>query len=147
VADGDTDAEVAIDTAGLDADTYTVALVDGGGVVARSRIALVDRDARPTITTSGRRYEQGEPIRVTWTGGLGNRYDWLSLNRNCFDPATCPLRGWRYIDGAVHGSARFTPGSEGVWPVRPGRYAVSLCVDDDYRCVATSAVFRVVEAR
>jgi hypothetical protein len=120
-----------------------VALIDGG-MIAGSSVVLVDRRAEPTISTSARRYERGEPIRVEWTGGPGNRYDWLSLNRGCFDPTSCPLRQWRYVDGRVNGTARFTRGSEGVWPLRAGRYVVSLCIDDDYRCVATSEVFRIV---
>jgi hypothetical protein len=34
--------------------------------------------------------------------------------------------------------------SEGVWPQRPGRYVVGLCLDDDDR-IATSEIFRIVE--
>ncbi len=144
VDDGAVDDTVPIDTDGLDAGEYTVALVDGPSVVATSSVALVERRAPATITTSARRYERGEPIRVSWTGGPGNRYDWLSLNRNCFDPSVCPLRQWRYVDARISGAARFTRGSEGIWPLRAGRYAVSLCIDDDYRCVATSEIFRIV---
>ncbi len=143
---GADDGTVRLDTDGLASGPSTVALVDGGTVVASARLAIVDGEALPTITTSKHRYAQGEPIEVTWTGGPGNRYDWLALNRNCFDPSACALRQWRYVDGRPFGSARFTKGSEGIWPLRPGRYAVSLCIDDDYRCVATSSVFRVVAA-
>ena len=67
------------------------------------------------------------------------------MNRNCFDPESCPLRGWRYVNAASIGSARFGPDSEGVWPPRPGRYVVGLCLDDDYDCIATSEIFRIVE--
>jgi endonuclease/exonuclease/phosphatase family metal-dependent hydrolase len=137
------DGIASLDTDGLDPGDYTVALLDGG-IVATSEVSLLERNARATVATTNRRYEQGDPIRVAWTGGPGNRYDWLALTRNCFDASDCPLRQWRYIDGDVNGTARFTRGSEGVWPLRPGRYAVSLCVDDDYVCVATSEVFRIV---
>jgi hypothetical protein len=121
-------------------------MLDGSDVVASSSVALVNRRKPATIRTLASRYEQGEPIEVRWKGGTGNRYDWLALNRDCFDPTSCPLRQWRYVDARPFGTARFTNGSEGVWPLRPGRYVVSLCVDDDYRCVATSKVFRVVGA-
>lgn len=137
------DGIASLDTDGLDPGDYTVALLDGG-IVATSKVSLLERNARSTVATTSRRYEQGDPIRVEWTGGPGNRYDWLALTRNCFDASDCPLRQWRYIDGDVNGAARFTRGSEGVWPLRPGRYAASLCVDDDYVCVATSEVFRIV---
>jgi len=143
VGAGDDDGIVAIETDGLDPGPYTVAMLDGSDVVASSSVALVDRRAPATIRTLASRYDQGEPIGVRWKGGPGNRYDWLALNRNCFDPSTCALRQWRYVDARPFGSARFTNGSEGVWPLRPGRYSVSLCVDDDYRCVATSKVFRI----
>ena len=141
---GVNDGTVRIDTDGLAPGPSTVAIVDSGSVVASADLAIVERGVPATITTSARRYAQGEPVQVSWTGGPGNRYDWLALNRDCFDPSACALRQWRYIDGRPFGTARFTKGSEGVWPLRPGRYAVSLCVDDDYVCVATSAVFRVV---
>jgi endonuclease/exonuclease/phosphatase family metal-dependent hydrolase len=138
------DGTVALDTTGLTPGAYTAALLDNGGAeIARSSIAVVDHGATPTITTSAHHYGRGEPISVSWTGGTGNRYDWLELNRDCFDPTACPLRQWRYIDGRVFGTARFTKGSTGTWPLRPGRYIVSLCVDDDYRCIATSARFRI----
>ncbi|MGZ8579828.1 MAG: endonuclease/exonuclease/phosphatase family protein [Actinomycetota bacterium] len=143
VDDAADDGIVSLDTDGLDPGDYIVALLDGG-VPATSSVSLVERGAPATIATTERRYERGEPIRVEWTGAPGNRYDWLSLNRNCFDPTSCPLRQWRYVDGNVNGAVRFTRGSEGVWPLRPGRYVVSLCVDDDYVCVATSEIFRVV---
>jgi endonuclease/exonuclease/phosphatase family metal-dependent hydrolase len=144
VPDASVDGTVDIDTSGLAQGSYAVALLDdGGAVIARSSLALVDRGAAATIRASARRYGRGESITVTWTGGTGNRYDWLALNRNCFDPTSCPLRQWRYIDGRVFGSARFTRGSTGSWPLRPGRYVVSLCVDDGFRCLATSEPFRV----
>jgi endonuclease/exonuclease/phosphatase family metal-dependent hydrolase len=141
-ADGGT---VSVETVGLAEGEHTVALLDGSDVVATSSVALVERAAPATITVASRWYRRGEPIEVSWTGGPGNRYDWLALNRNCFDPSSCPLRQWRYIDGRVFGAGRFTRGSEGIWPLRRGRYAVSLCIDDDYRCVATSEVFRIVK--
>lgn len=143
IDDAADDGIASLDTDGLDPGDYTVALLDGG-IVATSKVSLLERNARATVAATDRRYEQGDPIRVVWTGGPGNRYDWLALTRNCFDASDCPLRQWRYIDGNVNGTARFTRGSEGVWPLRAGRYAVSFCVDDDYVCVATSEVFRIV---
>ena len=139
-----TDGTVGVDTTGLAPGPYTLGLLDNtGAVLARSSLAVVDRGARATIRASAHRFRSGEPISVSWTGGTGNRYDWLELNRNCFDPTSCPLRQWRYIDGRVFGSARFTKGSTGAWPLRPGHYVVSLCVDDGFHCIATSDPFRV----
>ena len=144
VPDAADDGIVPIDTDAGGPGDYTAALLEGGSVVATASVSLVERGAPAMVATADRRYDQGDPIRVEWTGAPGNGYDWLALNRDCFDPGSCPLRQWRYIDGNVNGAVRFTRGSEGVWPLRPGRYAVSLCVDDDYVCVATSEVFRIV---
>ncbi len=60
-----------------------------------------------------------------------------------FDPSATH-RGDR-VNAASIGSARFAPDSEGVWPLRPGRYVVGLCLDDDYDCIATSEIFRIVD--
>ena len=138
---------MALDTTGLEAEDHvlTVALIDGDGVIADSSVTLLE-PAPPWVSTTEHRYEQGEPIRVEWFGAPGNRYDWLSLIRGCFDPEACPLRQWRYVNAESIGTARFTRDSEGIWPLRPGRYAVGLCVDDDYDCIATSEVFRIVAA-
>lgn len=140
---GADDGMVALPTDAVPPGDYAVALVDGGGVVATSWATLVDRGAPATVRTAARAYDRGEPIEVEWTGAPGNRYDWLALSRGCFDASVCPLRQWRYVDGNVNGTASFTRGSEGIWPLRPGRYAVSLCVDDGFVCIATSRIFRV----
>ncbi len=143
----DDDAEsgrVSFATTGLEEeDVLTVAMVDGDGVIADSSVTLLEH-APPWVSTTEHRYDQGEPIRVEWFGAPGNRYDWLSLNRGCFDPEACPLRQWRYVNAESIGTGRFTRDSEGIWPLRPGRYVVGLCVDDDYDCIATSEVFRIV---
>jgi hypothetical protein len=135
-----------VDSQGLDPGMYKVALLDGGGdVVGSSTVALVDRDAPVTISTSQAVYAQGDPVEISWAGGRGNRYDWLGLYRaGCQDPERCSLPLWRYVDGRVHGAASFLDSSDGAWPIEPGRYVVHLCVDDDYRCIATTDVFRVV---
>jgi hypothetical protein len=99
----------------------TVALIDDGGVIASSTVTSLEAGASPWVATTEHRDEQGEPIRVGWFGAPGNRYDWLSLIRGCFAPE--------------------------AWPLRPGRYAVGLCVDDDYDCIATSEVFRIVASQ
>lgn len=142
-----TDGTVGISTDGLEPGDYLVALRDGTGVSSPSWLSVVQRSAPATIATDARRYEPGAPIEVTWTGGSGNRYDWLGVYpADCRDPASCPLRQWRYIDARISGSAPIARGSEGAWPMRPGRYVVELCVDDDYRCVATSEPFQISAA-
>ena len=145
--DGAEDGVVALDTSAIAGPgVFTVALTDDGGTVATSKVTVADSGADPWVRTTEARYEQGEPIRVQWSGAPGNQYDWLSLIRGCFDPEACPLRQWRYVNADAIGSGRFTRDSEGIWPLRTGRYAVGLCVDDDYDCIAVSDVFRIVAA-
>ena len=144
--DATEDGTARLATEGMASADYQVAMIDGDDVIAASSVTVLRPRANAWVRTGERRYVQGEPIDVEWFGAPGNRYDWLALNRNCFDPESCPLRGWRYVNAASIGSARFTRGSEGVWPPPPGRYVVGLCLDDDYDCIATSEIFRIVEA-
>ena len=62
--DSDDDGIVGVDTDGLDAGPYTVALLDDGEVVATSGVALLDRRAPAMIRTFQHRYARGEPIGV-----------------------------------------------------------------------------------
>ena len=59
-------------------------------------------------------------------------------------PTTGRLWLWRYIDARIFGSARFKAEATGNWPLPPGRYRVTLCVDDGFDCLATTRAFRVV---
>ena len=144
--DATEDGTARLSTDDMTSGDYQLAMIDDDDVVASSSVTVLRRHAHAWVRTGEDRYIQGEPIDVEWFGAPGNRYDWLALNRNCFDPERCPLRGWRYVNAASIGSARFAPDSEGVWPLRPGRYIVGLCLDDDYDCIATSEIFRIVEA-
>jgi hypothetical protein len=139
------DGRMSLDTGSLSSSAvYRLALIDGSGVIADSTVTVLEGGAPPSVSTDARRYERGEPIRVDWFGAPGNRYDWLTLIRECFDPESCPIRQWRYVNAKSIGTGRFTRDSEGIWPLRPGRYAVGLCLDDDFDCIATSEIFRIV---
>jgi hypothetical protein len=109
-----------------------------------SALAAVDPAAPASIDVSARTYDVGDPIVVTWAGAPGNRYDWLDVHAADATPATGRIWNWRYIGARVFGSAAIKAEAVGNWPLPPGRYRISLCVDDDYACVATSRAFRVV---
>ncbi len=141
--DHDTDGTVALATDALAPGIYTLALIDAGATVARFAIAAVDPSAPATIAVSKTRFASGEPITVSWTNAPGNRYDWLDLYAADATPTTGRIWLWRYIDARIFGSARFKAESTGNWPIPPGRYRVSLCVDDGYVCLATTEPFRV----
>jgi endonuclease/exonuclease/phosphatase (EEP) superfamily protein YafD len=143
--DEDDDGRVVLDTADLPPGRYVVGIRAGAGnVLARMWFGMVDPEATAGVSVSARRVATAEPIEVTFHGAPGNRYDWLSLNLAGADPERDALYGWRYVGGRFGGTVAIRAGSFGNWPLRPGRYQVSLCVDDAYRCVATSRPFRVV---
>ena len=105
---------------------------------------MVDPTAPATISVGRRRYAVGEPIVVSWTNAPGNRYDWLDLTAADATPTTGRIWLWRYIDARIFGSAPFKAEATGNWPLPPGRYRVSLCVDDGFDCLASTDAFRVV---
>ena len=133
-----------LSTGGLAPGDYALAMLDSGGaLLSRVIFSVVDPQAPPTLTVSKRHFARGESISVTWTGAPGNRFDWLGLTRGASQPGDAPLLEWRYIQAKIFGSGLINAGARGGWPLPPGRYRVSLCVDDDYRCIASTAAFRI----
>jgi exonuclease III len=144
VDDGAPDGTLDLATDDLAPGTYALALVGSDGVLSRTAFAAVDPQAPATISISKRRYGVGEPIVISWTNAPGNRYDWLDLHAADATPSTGRLWLWRYIDARVFGSAPFKAEATGNWPLPPGRYRVTLCVDDGFDCLASTEAFRVV---
>jgi exonuclease III len=142
--DGTSDGTFDLATAGLAPGIYTLALVENDGMLSRAAFAVVDPTAPATISVGQRRYAVGEPILVSWTNAPGNRYDWLDLTAADATPTTGRIWLWRYIDARIFGSAPFKAEATGNWPLPPGRYRVSLCVDDGFDCLASTDAFRVV---
>jgi hypothetical protein len=142
--DGTSDGTFDLATAGLAPGIYTLALIENDGMLSRAAFAVVDPTAPATISVGQRRYAVGEPILVSWTNAPGNRYDWLDLTAADATPTTGRIWLWRYIDARIFGSAPFKAEATGNWPLPPGRYRVSLCVDDGFDCLASADAFRVV---
>jgi endonuclease/exonuclease/phosphatase family metal-dependent hydrolase len=142
--DGTSDGRFDLTTAGFTPGIYTLALIGSDGTLSRSAFAVVEPTAPATISVAQRRYAVGEPILVSWTNAPGNRYDWLDLTAADATPTTGRIWLWRYIDARIFGSAPFKAEATGNWPLPPGRYRVSLCVDDGFGCLASTDAFRVV---
>jgi hypothetical protein len=133
-----------LDSTGIAPGDYQLVLRDGShAVLSRVIFSIVDPSLPPTLTVSKRHFARGESIGVTWTNAPGNRFDWLGVTRGAGTPAVYPLLEWRYIQARIFGSARINAGARGAWPLPPGRYRVSLCIDDDYRCIASTAAFTI----
>jgi endonuclease/exonuclease/phosphatase family metal-dependent hydrolase len=143
IANGAVNGVKPLPTTGLAPGDYVLALVDGNMVLSRVIFSVVDPAAPATITVSKHHFAVGQAIGVTWTSDPGNRFDWLGLTRGAGTPAVYPLLEWQYIQARIFGSARIDAGARGAWPLPPGRYRVSLCIDDDYRCIASTDAFTI----
>lgn len=141
---------------------YEAVLVDGAGnALERVPFWLYEQGAVPTVTTSKSVYETGEPIIVTWTNALGLFGDWVGLYRGVFSSES-PTQAlsyagwgggnsayvmWEYTHASIEGTIALcesSPGADENWPLQPGSYEIRYLLDDQYRCVASSARFTVV---
>ena len=50
---------------------------------------------------------------------------------------------WKFIDADVAGSTEVDDDAHAAWPVPEGTYIARLCLDDDFKCIATSDKFQV----
>ena len=89
---------VDLDTSGMRPGGYEAVLLDGGGSeIARVSFWLRDPRAKLRLSTSQRTYQRGEPIRVSWTDGPANRWDWLAVYKaGASDPHTDSYTDWAY---------------------------------------------------
>ncbi len=125
--------------------TYALALVGPDGVLSRHSV----RGGRPAgsrdhlgreddgTTWASRSSSRGRTRRATATTG------WTCTRPNA-TPTTGRIWLWRYIDARMFGSAPFKAEATGNWPLPPGRYRITLCVDDGFVCLARTEPFRVV---
>jgi endonuclease/exonuclease/phosphatase family metal-dependent hydrolase len=133
---------VVFDSSGLEGGTYTVSLVaDDDEALAEADLAVVDPGAPVRLTPARRVFDEGQSIDLRWSNAPGNRYDWLAVTPAGKGPGS--YMAWRYIGASVHGEGSIDEGSNGRWPLPPGRYQVQLCVDDSYKCVAVTTPFEV----
>jgi endonuclease/exonuclease/phosphatase family metal-dependent hydrolase len=138
-----------LDTSGMDPGGYEAVLLDGdGSEIARISFWLRDPHAELRLRTDKRTYERGEPIRVTWTDGPANRWDWLGVYKaGAADPKTDSYSIWAYT--GLHASGTLPPSTHGgvtlgrdtqgrPWPLPPGRYVVHYLLTDQYRSAASA---------
>jgi endonuclease/exonuclease/phosphatase family metal-dependent hydrolase len=145
IADADPSGTVTLATDYLEPGLYTTAVHRTGTTpLVGGTVALVDPGAPATIEVSSQTFAVGEPIIVTWTNAPGNRYDWLDVHGAAATPTTGRIWNWRYLGARVFGTTAVKAEATGNWPLPPGRYRVSLCVDDDFVCLATTQAFRIV---
>jgi hypothetical protein len=139
-------------TSSMDPGGYEAVLLDGDGTeIARISFWLRDPQAKLELSTDKRTYDRGEPIRVSWSDGPANRWDWLGVyEAKAADPRTDSYLNWAYTglhaSGTVPPSTRsdvtLGPDTQGPWPLPPGRYVVHYLLADKYNS-AGSASFTV----
>jgi endonuclease/exonuclease/phosphatase family metal-dependent hydrolase len=111
---------------------YSAVLLDrGDAVLASSPFWVVEPEAQPRIETDRAVYRRGEPVDVSWSGGPGNKLDYVAIFR-ASSPSLYSYLGYRYVDARPAGTVRFGVGS----PLAPGRYVARLMLDDGYSVIA-----------
>jgi hypothetical protein len=143
---------VRLDTSHMDPGGYEAVLLDGdGSEIARVSFWLRDPRAELRLSTNQRTYERGEPIRVSWTDGPANRWDWLGVYKvTAADPKTDSYLNWAYtglhasgtVPPSTRGAVTLGSDTQGQWPLPPGRYVVHYLLADKYNS-AGSAHFAV----
>ena len=104
---------MALDTSGMRPGGYEAVLLDGGGSqIARVSFWLRDPRAKLRLFTDQPTYKRGEPIRVSWTDGPANRWDWLAVYKaGAADPNKDSYTDWAYT--GLHTSGTLPPSTHG----------------------------------
>ncbi len=131
-----------LDTSKDAAGGYQVVLTSKGAEVARVPFWLRAKHAKVTLTTDKPTYTVGEPIKVSWTNGPANRWDWIGVYKaSAANPNVDYYLIWDYTGGhasgtvppQVDGSVTLGPASQGKpWPLPPGKYVVHYLLTDAY---------------
>ena len=146
---GAADIRVRFDTGELRPGDYEAVLLSSTGeILTRSPFWLYKPGTPPSVKTSAREYQVGEPIDVSWNAAPGLRRDWVAVYR-CLDRQCAPngeYLVWAYTDAAIEGRLEIGPlsfeGNE-TWPLPAGNYVVRLLTDDSYVDLATSKRFTI----
>ena len=156
------DGSVTFATSTVDVGALEALLVAAdGSVLSRSPCWLYGAGTRPSVWTTETTYGVGDPIRVRWRAAPGFRFDWLGVYAPGRGPAphadrcNAGLCGnghyllYTYVDTQVEGMTVIGPDAfpgYRTWPLAQGTYEIRLLMDDGYRLLAISNVFRVRNA-
>lgn len=103
--------------------------------------------AAPAVVTDHNAYHPGEPITAYFSGGPGNRLDWVAVYPEDVLPGSVGSTVWRYVNNTQSGSIGFSEGSV-RYPAGlsfPGTWSIYFLLNDSYDILAQSK-FAVVEA-
>ncbi len=119
--------------------------------LARSLAVLVagftlSAKADPAVVTDHNAYHPFEPITVFFSGGPGNKLDWLGTYPDGVTPGSVGSTVWRYVDNTQNGTTAYTDGSV-VYPagLDVGDWTTFFLLNDGYDILAQTN-FTVVDA-
>jgi len=119
-----------------------------------ARLVAAGESARPMLASEKPTYAPGDDILVTFTGGPGNKGDWIGLYAEGKTPEGGDndphLKGWYYTGGAqatgarapsegrvvLDGAAENSENAESDWPVADGDYDLYFVCCDGYDVLA-----------
>jgi endonuclease/exonuclease/phosphatase family metal-dependent hydrolase len=138
-----------LDTSRLKPGQYEAVLLDSSGNrLDRISFVLRPRHPKTRISTDHKTYRPGQPIRVTWTNGPANRWDWVAIYRaSAANPQKDDYLDWAYthdhasgtLPPTTQGSVMLGPHAQGnPWPLPPGRYVAHYLLTDQYHSAAAT---------
>ena len=128
--------------AGLAAGGYRAVLTGGGQTLASVDFWMRKAHPEVELTTDKTSYAAGEQIKVSWTDGPANRWDWIGVYKaDAADPEVDSYLIWDYT--GLHASGTTPPEVDGSltlgetsqgspWPLPPGKYVVHYLLTDEY---------------
>ena len=127
---------------GLPQGTYKVSLLENASSKILATAVFESKPAEVKIQLSKIEYEPGEEIEISFSGGPGNKLDWIGV----YQEGQQEISLWWYVDGTKEGNV----GKEsGVITVQPdlavGSYKVSLFENNEAKILATAS-FSIKEA-
>ena len=135
--DGKTSGELVFDP--LPLGKYEAHLLENDGyeILASTSFEVSEEEEEPKVSLSKGEYEIGEEIEISFSGGPGNKLDWIGM----YQAGQEEISLWWYVDGTKEGNV----GKEsGVITVQPdlavGSYNVSLFENDGFTVLATESV-------
>ena len=107
---------------------------------------LLPANADPAVVTDHNAYHPGEPITVFFSGGPGNKLDWIGTYPDGVTPGSQNSTVWRYVDNTQGGTTAYTDGSV-VYPagLDVGAWTAFFLLNDGYDILAQTN-FNVIDA-
>ena len=118
---------------GSDSFTYKVNDGTADSNAATVTINVIKKEAdEPVLSLSKAEYEEGEQIKVSFSGGPGNAKDWVGIYKEGLTPGDFDSVQYQYLDGKTSGELIFDP-------LPSGKYEVHLFADDSSEILASTS--------